>query len=162
MSEDHVFPPEWNWQRYEPVMREWMAQRARMIEEEKRGHIAELLEKEMLSETWRSDQELKGDFPPFAEREKYGDQYIQCLDRLLNEAQKDLREGRLRGGKEHLSRRNVRFAKQDLGVFDFNDWDNARPEDFKPKLKDRIKNKVTGTFEELEVKMLERRRRRHR
>jgi hypothetical protein len=56
----------------------------------------------------------------------------------------------------------VRFAKQDLGMFDFNDWENARPEDLKLKLKDRIKNKVTDTVEELEVKMLERRRRRHR
>lgn len=164
MSGDHVFPPEWNWQRYEPVMREWMAQRARIDEEQKRGHVAETLEKEMLSENWRCDQDDKGEFPPFEERERYGDKYIKCLDRLYQEAQTDLRSGRLCGGFEHLSRRNVRLTREQQGHFDMSaeEFENARPKDFEQRMKDRIRNKIVDTVEQAEVKMLERRRRRRR
>ncbi|MCC5987214.1 MAG: hypothetical protein JJT95_05980 [Pararhodobacter sp.] len=162
MNEDHVFPPEWEWKRYEPVMREWMAQCARIIDEQKRVPEAQTHAHQMLSEHWRSDQEQRGHFPPFEEREKYGEKYIKCLDRLLKEAQDDLRAGRLRNGQEHLSRRNQRWTLQQQGAFDLTDWDNVRPEDLDQTLKTRIMNKLVNACEELEVKKLERRRRRRR
>lgn len=162
MNDDHVFPPEWNWQRYEPVMREWMAQRARITAEKDRAHVAETLDKQRLSENWLEDQIDRGDFPPLEEREKYGDEYMKCLDRSFKEAQADLRAGRLRGGREHMSRRNVRYTQQQDGRFDLKDWDNVRPEDLEQRLKDKVRNKITDTVENLELKVMERHRRRRR
>lgn len=162
MNEDHDFPPEWGWKRYEPAMREWIAQCARIIEVKKQGPIVDAQAQQLLSVHWRDIQEEKGRIPPTEEREKRGDEYIKCLDRLLKKAQADLRAGRLRNGQKHLSRRHLKLTSSPEGGFDLIGWNNARSKDSDSTLKTRIKNKLANVREDLEVKRQEQRRQRRR
>lgn len=131
MSEKNIFPPEWNWERYEPAVREWMAQRARVIEWCAKPPIKKVRLNHTLSELWRREQEDKGLLPP--EEQTQSEECIACIERVLEKAQEHLTNGRLKNGLDHIAqyekiRKDPDSAiAETVGVDDPDEYDRRKP-----------------------------------
>lgn len=155
MKEERVFPKEWKWDRYEPVFREWMAQCVRIIDAQDRVSEKENKANHMLMGLWLSKQEDSGRLPPPELRDS--DEYIFYLDKIFTKAQQDLRNGKLKIGLEHLKLGKKIMDDPVRVMREF----SGEEHDPKPA-KERFRDRIADIRDNIETKLHERKRRRHR
>ena len=102
-TDDPLFPPDWEWQRYEDATRELAAQR--VVYEHQRGQISAeegqiLLERMSI---WHLEQCAAGRLPSRHARREKGEELQAIWQRLIRATRKVYTDGNLSRGRGHES-----------------------------------------------------------